>query len=493
MPPPSSTPTLADIWAALCGEPAPPDLPAREITAFVIDSRQAGEGSCFVALRGEQQDGHDFIADALQRGAAAIIAEPRGQEGVKGYGLEVNLIDTTHDCSTIPYPLSPDPYVFIVADSLKGLQRLAAHWRSQFNPRIVGITGSVGKSTSKEMIATVLQQRYPTLKNPGNLNNEIGLPLTVLQLRGVHERAVLEMGMYDLGEIAELAAIARPQVGVITNIGPTHLERLGTLERIAQAKAELVQALPEDGVAILNGDDPLVRPMAELTPARVFFYGLTPDCDLWASHIASEGLEGIRFRFHHGDETLHVKVPLLGRHSVHTALRAAAVGLVEGLSWEEIVGGLQDVSAQLRLLVVPGVRGSTLIDDTYNANPTSSIAALNLLEDLNGRRIAVLGDMLELGSFEEMGHRKVGCRAADVVQMLITVGRRARWIGEEALICGLPEDCVHMEDDNEAALARLRDVIKAGDTVLVKGSRGMAMEQIVAALTLPSPARQEEE
>jgi len=489
---PSCTPTLADIWAALCGKPPPPDLPAREMSAFVIDSRQAQEGSCFVALRGEQHDGHDFIADALQRGAAVIIAEPRGREGVRGYGLGVNLIDTTKDCSTLPSPLASRPFVFIVANSLGGLQRVAAHWRSQFNPRVVGITGSVGKSTSKEMIATVLQQRYPTLKNPGNLNNEIGLPLTVLQLRGVHERAVLEMGMYDLGEIAELAAIARPQVGVITNVGPTHLERLGTLERIAQAKAELVQALPVDGVAILNGDDPLVRPMAELTAARIFFYGLTSDCDLWASHITSKGLEGIRFRFHYGDETLHVKVPLLGRHSVHTALRAATVGLVEGLSWEEIVSGLQDVSAQLRLLVVPGIQESTLIDDTYNASPASSIAGLNLLEDLNGRRIAVLGDMLELGNFEEMGHRKVGCRAADVVQILITVGPRARWIGEEAIACGLPEDCVHMVDDNEAALSCLREVMRAGDTVLVKGSRGMAMEQIVAALTRPSPALQEE-
>jgi len=488
MQPTSSTPTLADIWTALCGQPAPPDLPAQEISTFVIDSRQATAGSCFIALRGEHQDGHDFVADALARGATAVIAEPRVREGIKGYGSGVNLVETTDIGPTPPYPLTPNPYVFIVKDSLKGLQRVAAYWRSQFNPRVVGVTGSVGKSTSKEMIAAVLRQRYHTLKNPGNLNNEIGLPLTVLQLRGEHQRAVLEMGMYDLGEITELAAIARPQVGVITNVGPTHLERLGTLERIAQAKAELVQALPPDGVAILNGDDPLVRPMAALTSARVFFYGLTPDCDLWASHIVSKGLEGIRFRFHYGEETLHVKVPLLGRHSVHTALRAAAVGLVEGLSWEEIINGLQDVSGQLRLLVVPGVRGSTLIDDTYNASPASTIAALNLLDDLNGRCIAVLGDMLELGSFEEAGHRKVGRRAADVVQLLITVGPRARWIGEEALACGMSEEAVLMVDDKEAALAYLQEVVGPGDIVLVKGSRGMAMEQIVAALTRPSQA-----
>ncbi len=495
MQPTPSTPTLADIWTALCGRSAPSDLPQREITLFVIDSRQAQDGSCFVALCGEHQDGHDFISDALERGATAIIAGPQATElrAVEGRGSKVNVINTVAISPKVRSPLRPAPTVFIVEDSLKGLQQVAAHWRSQFSPRVVGITGSVGKSTSKEMIAAVLRQRYPTLKSPGNLNNEIGLPLTLLQLRGVHERAVLEMGMYDRGEIAELAAIARPQVGVITNVGPTHLERLGTLERVAAAKAELVQALPQDGVAILNRDDPLVRSMAKLTSAPVFFYGLTPGCDLWASHIASEGLEGIRFRFRRGEETIHVKVPLLGRHSVHTALRAAAVGLIEGLSWQEIVSGLRDVSGQLRLLVVPGVRGSTLIDDTYNASPASTIAALNLLDDLDGRRIAVLGDMLELGSFEEAGHRRVGCRAADVVQLLVTVGPRARWIGHEALACGMPEDSVQIVDDNASALTHLRDVMETGDLVLVKGSRGMAMEQIVAALTRPSPALQEGE
>ena len=503
MQPTPSTPTLADIATALCRRSALPDLPQREITLFVIDSRQAQEGSCFVALRGEHQDGHDFISDALERGATAIIAGPQATalQAVEGRGSKVNVINTVAVSPQVrsPLPACADadrrsaPTVFIVEDSLKGLQQVAAHWRLQFSPRVVGITGSVGKSTSKEMIAAVLRQRYPTLKSPGNLNNEIGLPLTLLQLRGVHERAVLEMGMYDRGEIAELAAIARPQVGVITNVGPTHLERLGTLERVAAAKAELVQALPQDGVAILNSDDPLVRSMAELTSAQVFFYGLTPGCDLWASHIASEGLEGIRFRFRRGEDTIHVKVPLLGRHSVHTALRAAAVGLIEGLSWQEIVSGLRDVSGQLRLLVAPGVGGSTLIDDTYNASPASTIAALNLLDDLDGRRIAVLGDMLELGSFEEEGHRRVGCRAADVVQLLVTVGPRARWIGHEALACGMPEDSVRIVDDNASALTHLQDVMETGDLVLVKGSRGMAMEQIVAALTRPSTALQEGE
>jgi len=270
---------------------------------------------------------------------------------------------------------------------MEGLQGLAAHWRSKFSPRVIGITGSVGKSTTKEMISTVLGTRFNVLKNQGNLNNEIGLPLTLLNLNSSHERVVLEMGMYDLGEIALLAEIARPQVGVITNVGPTHLERLGTIERIAQAKTELVQALPAaeaGGIAILNDDDPLARPMAEATEAQVLTYGLSSSADLWGSDVESAGLEGIRFTFHYEGDEIRVRVPLLGRHSVHTALRAALVGLVEGLDWEEIITGLQTLPSadQLRLVAMPGPNDSILLDDTYNASPASTLAALNLLDDL---------------------------------------------------------------------------------------------------------------
>jgi UDP-N-acetylmuramoyl-tripeptide--D-alanyl-D-alanine ligase len=297
---------------------------------------------------------------------------------------------------------------------------------------------------------------------------------------------VLEMGMYDLGEIAQLCRIARPQVGVVTNVGPVHLERLGTIERVAQAKTELVQALPADGVAVLNADDPLVTAMAGQTEAQVFWYGLSPKAHLWADEIEGEGLDGIRFRFHYQHEVLHVRVPLLGRHSVHTALRAAAVGLVEGLSWEEIVRGMQQLDVQLRLIAARGLNGATLLDDTYNASPASTLAALNLLADLpvaNGRRIAVLGDMLELGSYEEEGHRKVGVRAADVVDFLITVGLRARLIAAEAAAAGLAPAKVLALDTAEAALAELRSILGPGDVVLVKGSRAARMDEIAAALT----------
>jgi UDP-N-acetylmuramoyl-tripeptide--D-alanyl-D-alanine ligase len=464
--------TLTDVIESLTGYQWPAGQ-AQPIAGVVIDSRQAGPDSLFVALPGEHVDGHDYLADAFQRGAVAALVQ-------RTPDVPCQVLDAAQ-LSSLPAAVSP-PVCLKVADSLKGLQDLASYWRARFDVHVIGITGSVGKSSSKELISAVLSQRYRTLKNEGNLNNEIGLPLTLLRLDETHERVVLEMGMYDLGEIRDLCAIARPRVGVVTNVGPTHLERLHSVERIAQAKAELVEALPPDGTAILNRDDALVWAMAGKTQARVFTYGITPEADLWASDIVSEGLEGIRFVLHYQDDEIHTKVPLLGRHSVHTSLRAAAAGLIEGMTWQEIVGGLQTSAVQLRLVSVAGFNGATLLDDTYNASPTSSIAALNLLDDLSGRKIAVLGDMAELGKYEEEGHRKVGCRAADVVQLLVTVGPRARLIGEEARGCGLPDQAIAELDTNGQAIAYLRDAIEPGDIVLIKGSRSMAMEEIVAAL-----------
>ena len=287
---------------------------------------------------------------------------------------------------------------------------------------MIGITGSVGKSTTKEVVAEVLDQRYRTLKSPGNMNNEIGLPLTILKLGKGYERAVLEMGFYVPGEIAFLCDIALPEIGVVTNIGTVHAERAGSQDAIFQGKSELVKALPTDGTAVLNLDDPLVRKMAELTVARVFFYGLNPASDLWADEVEGLGLEGIRFRLHYQQETLHVHVPMIGQHSVHTALRAAAVGLVDGLTWQEILDGLHQGHTQLRLTAVRTEGGALLLDDTYNASPESMLAALNLLAELGGHKVAVLGDMLELGQYEMQGHEMVGVRAAEVADTLVTVG-----------------------------------------------------------------------
>jgi UDP-N-acetylmuramoyl-tripeptide--D-alanyl-D-alanine ligase len=490
--------TLADLVAALAGvSPGATGIPAVPILSSVVDSRQATPGSLFIALRGSQADGHDYIPAAIANGAAVVLAErlPAGQ------GIDFRLIDlrgpqppSGRVLPTAESLAAPGrPVCLLVDNSLAALQQAAAAWRRQVGDRVsvIGITGSVGKTTSKETVATILGRRYRTLKSEGNYNNEIGLPLTLLHLTTEHEQVVLEMGMYDLGEIRQLAAIALPRIGLVTNVGPSHLERLGTIERIAQAKSELPQALPpaaQGGVCILNADDARVLAMAGQTQARVMTYGLSPEADLWADEIESEGLEGIRFRLHAPDQVLYTRVPLLGRHSVHTALAGAAVALAAGLSWEDIIAGLQDQPEQLRLIAVPGPAGSTLLDDTYNASPASSIAALNLLAELSGRKVAVLGDMYELGSYAEEGHRLVGRRARDVLDLLVTVGPLGRLLGLEALEAGMPADAVHMVDTNAQAAALLQSLVRPGDLVLIKGSRGMRMDEIVASIARPAPA-----
>lgn len=475
--------TLADVYLGLGGKHLHPSLAGVSISSFVIDSRQATPGSCFVALTGERTDGHHYIRDAIERGAIAVIAErwDPATPGIRALALRPG-----QDAS----PEQVDqPLIFLTESSLLGLQRVAARWRTRHHPVVIGITGSVGKTSTKELVAAVLRQRHPTLWSAGNLNNEIGLPLTLLRLEQAHRFAVLEMGFYVEGEIAQLCELARPSIGVLTNIGPIHLERAGSIEAIFRGKAELVRALPPNGHAILNWDDEWVRRMAEFSPAPVFRYGLTPEADLWADQIESEGLEGIRFRFHHRQKTgktdsLHLHLPLLGRHAVHTALRAAAVGLVCGMGWEDIVRGLRDVSAQLRIEVQQGWNGSTLIDDTYNASPPSTLAALNLLADLGGRRLAVLGDMLELGDQAESGHRMVGARAAAVAHTLVTVGPLSAWIQEEALANGLPAARVHHVASAAAALPLVRALVQAGDFVLIKGSRAMGMEDLAEGLSV---------
>ncbi|MFN2188593.1 MAG: UDP-N-acetylmuramoyl-tripeptide--D-alanyl-D-alanine ligase [Candidatus Promineifilaceae bacterium] len=450
------------------------------ISSVVIDSRQAEKGSLFVAFSGDQVDGHEYAADAFKRGAWAVLVE-------RPVSDEICTIDAKLPASEIQLPDNPveTPFCILVDSTLEALQLLGRAWRERFsNLRVVGITGSVGKTTTKELTHAVLSQRYRTLKSEGNYNNEIGLPLSLLRIRPWHEYAVLEMGMYTKGEISLLADLAQPQIGVVTLVGSVHMEWLGSIEAIAKAKQELVEVLPPDpeGTAILNMDDPLVMRMAEHTKAKVFTYGLNPDADLWADDIDSMGLDGISFDLHHKKVQLNVHVPLLGRHSVHTSLRAAAVGLAAKMTWDEIVPGLRGLTSQLRLVAVPGPRGSVILDDTYNSSPESAIAALNLLADLPGRRIAVLGDMLELGPVEDSSHRLVGRRCRGVADILVAVGKRGRVIGEEAILAGMPASHVYLVDDTDGATDILEDVIEPDDMVLVKGSHGARMDRIVSKL-----------
>lgn len=451
---------------------------AQIITDTVIDARFAIPGALFVALPGEPTDGPDSVSAAFAKGAIAALV----QRDIAG---DFNTLDLREPVTYAQAANLPLPVCLRVEDSLKAMQTLAAYWRGRLNPRIVGITGSVGKTTTKELIAAVLSTRYRTFKTEGNLSSEIGLPLTLLKLTEAHECAVLEMGFYQSGDFKRLCDLARPQVGVVTNIYAVHLEQAGSIENIARGKSALVEVLPPlpEGVAVLNADDPWVLGMRDKTRARVFTYGLDPTADVWADSIESLGLEGVHFHLHHRQETLHLKVPLLGRHSVHTALRAIAVGLVEGLTWQEIVEGLQALGAtQLRLVTLTGPDGSIILDDTYSASPESVIAALNLLQELEGRRVAVLGDMLELGSYEEAGHRLVGQRACEVVDLLVTIGPRAQIIADEARSAGLIAAAVVEFQEVDEALAYLRGRIGKGDVVLLKASREIRLDRIATAL-----------
>lgn len=444
----------------------------------VIDSRHSTPGSMFIALPGENVNGHEFVNEAFAGGSIVALID----EEMSG---EYQTIDLRNGWeANRQLELGDSPVSLLVDDSLKAMQAVAKFWRTQVDTKVIGITGSVGKSTTKEVIAEVLSRRYKTLKSSGNLNNEIGLPLTLLKLTPAHERAVLEMGFYVPGEIEFLCDLAIPQVGVVTNVGTVHAERAGTIDDIARGKSELVKSLPgaPEGLAILNFDDPLVRKMESVTEAAIFSYGLSPDCNLWADNVVGLGLDGIRFRLHFKNEVIHLRVPMIGRHSVHTAMRAAAVGLNDGLSWQGIVDGLQSGKTQLRLVAVRSESGAIILDDTYNASPESTLAALNLLDDLDGNKIAVLGDMLELGQYEMQGHQMVGARVAEVAEELVTIGERAKWIAGSAAQAGMKTDKITEFESAEESVDYLRDHLKPRDVVLVKGSRGMQLEVIVAAL-----------
>lgn len=422
----------------------------------VIDSRQARQGDFFVALPGERHDGHEFVADAVARGARGILT------------------------SRPPEALPPEVALYVAPDTLIALQRLAAGRRERRQVKVIGVTGSVGKTTTKEITAALLATRHSVLKNEANRNNEIGLPLTLLELTRRHSRAVLEMGMYALGEIRKLCEIARPDVGVVTNVGPSHLERLGSLEAIADAKAELPESLPSHGFAVLNADDPPTLAMAERTRARPLTYGTSPDSDVRASEISARGLDGVAFRLHWQGDSTEVRTSLPGRYMVSNALAAAAVALADGMSLEEVGAALEDIDVPLRIQVHRGRGGCTILDDTYNASPASMAAALDLLAEIPGRRIAVLGDMKELGAAEREGHQAAGRRAAETADVIHTVGDLASMISDSARDAG-HEETHHWPSKEPAAEALVAD-LRPDDVVLLKASRAMEFETLLDAL-----------
>lgn len=419
------------------------------------DTRAIAKGSLFVAFKGTSFNGHDFVGKALEAGAAgAVVSEVRPEyEGL-----------------TAP--------LFVVADTLKAYQDLARFHRRRFSIPVVAVTGSVGKTSTRNMIATVLGEKYKVLQTEKNFNNEIGLPKTLLQLTPDHEACVVEMGMRGLGQIAELAAIGEPTIGVVTNVGKSHIELLGSQENIAKAKAELVQALDEKGTAVLNGDDPFVRQMTALCQGTSVLYGTGMDDAVRADAIVCDE-QGVRFHCHCFGSGFEAAMPVIGRHNVYNALAAIAVGHLTGLSIEEIQRGLASYRGMAMRQELLHIGPYTFINDTYNANPASMAEAIRTLDLLTkGRKIAVLGGMGELGDWAKREHEAIGRLVAQTgLDALITMGNLAKDIAATAQAEGMT--AVYTTDTHEQAARQLQALLQDGDTVLLKGSRSFAMEKIL--------------
>ncbi|HUP82992.1 MAG TPA: UDP-N-acetylmuramoyl-tripeptide--D-alanyl-D-alanine ligase [Candidatus Limnocylindria bacterium] len=437
------------------------------IRGGAVDSRKVEIGNAFFALPGERTDGHAFLLDAAQRGATALVVSRRPESAVLR-----GLAD------------AGAPTVVVVADVLAALHATAAAWRVRFEPVVVGVTGSIAKTSTKEQVALVLAQRWTVLRNEANENNEIGLPLTLLRLAPTDDVAVLEMGMYTPGDIAILAELAQPRVGVVTAVRPTHLARAGSIDAIERGKRELVDSLPVGGTAVLNADDERVTRMADGRKGqlRVVRYGFSDAADVSAGNIESLSEEGMRFDLRLAHGTAPARIPALGRHSVHNALAAAAVGHALGLDATQIVAGLaQPFSVPHRTTLVRA-GDWRILDDTYNAAPDSMAAALDLLASLPGRRVAVLGEMLELGDLSDEAHAKVGANAARAAQLLVAVGPFAALYAKGARAAGMDGAAIVETPDREAALAQLERRLRPGDIVLVKASRGAELDLLVEDL-----------
>ncbi|HWQ43069.1 MAG TPA: UDP-N-acetylmuramoyl-tripeptide--D-alanyl-D-alanine ligase [Desulfosporosinus sp.] len=446
-----------------------------EVHGCIIDSRQAQGGEMFFALPGEQVDGHDYIEAAWKKGAVLAVAQE------------------THFKENEKKHFVPEGKALLLVSSVVTVfQELAGAWRLELGTKVVGVTGSNGKTTTKDMIAAVLAQRFRVYFNKANHNNELGLPLTVLNAPIGTEILVLEMGMRGLGEIKALCDIAQPDVGVITNIGTTHLELLVTQERIAQAKWELIEALPIDGIAIINAEDLLSVQKAKRDLHSIRFYGLDGafvEPNIIGAQLRPWGALGTTFEVSYMSEKTTVNLPLPGKHNVLDALAALAVGKALGVSLMEGCVGLGKLElSKMRLEVRYGIFGATLLNDVYNANPTSMLASLQVLKERAGenKTLAILGDMYELGTSAESGHREVGRALAELgVSELITVGKLASGIAQGARNAGYSEDQIKVTSSREEAVSFARDLLSLcgpGIWVLIKGSRGMKMEEITEQL-----------
>ncbi len=428
-----------------------------KVASICTDSRSLKAGDLFIALRGENFDGHTFVPEAAKLGGIGAIVEK------------------------VPPGLSASFGIIEVLDTLRALQSLSANYRASLPLKVVGVTGSNGKTSTKDFVTSVLGQRFRVAKTEGNLNNHIGVPLTLLRLDSTHEFSVVEMGMNHPGEIAPLAAMAKPDAAIITNIGSAHIEFMHTREAIALEKGMLAEAVHAGGTVVLNADDEFTPSIAKRCSARVVTAGISSG-DVRATDLKPLS-SGIQFRLHATGQSVQSELPVPGEHMVRNALLACAAGLSFGLTLDECAAGLRAPQLSKGRLQQKQIGGITILDDSYNANPDSVVAGLATLANMpgNGRRIAVLGRMGELGTESERGHRRVGEAAGQhSISCVIAVGEEAKWIAGAARTSGVRE-VIHVADVDEAVVA-LRGAAREGDIVLVKGSRSAKMERIVQAM-----------
>ena len=448
--------TLENIAAACGGEIycMREELSQETAKGIVIDSRQIEPGYIFVATKGERVDGHQFIPDVFAKGAMAVICEVLPEED-----------------------LGP---CILVKDSFMALKQAAAFYRQQLNIRVVGITGSVGKTSTKEFVASVLSEKYKVHKTAGNYNNEVGLPLTIFGIQEDDQIAVLEMGINTFGEMHRLSEVAKPDICVMTNIGQCHLENLIDRDGILRAKSEIFDFMNPKGTVVVNGDDDKLATIHEVYGKAPVTFGMNKQNAIWADHIENRGLLGSCADIHMGDDVVHAIIPLPGEHMIYNAMAAAAVALQFGMSKEEIAAGIGHVEAVAGRSHLVEAGDKVIIDDCYNANPVSMKAAIDLLATAPGRKVAILGDMFELGENEKAMHGEVGEYAAEKgIDLILCVGELSEAMYQEAVGSG---GNAKYYETREALEAVLNEILQQGDTVLVKASHSMAFENLVKCI-----------
>ena len=445
--------TLKQIAEITGGEYyGPAEMLNTKINGVIIDSRAVQPGSLFVPIVGERFDGHNFIASAAEKGAVASLSHNEGE-----WSCPVIRVKSTEEA----------------------FRAIAGAYRARFDIPVIGVTGSVGKTTTKEIIASVLSQRFDTLKNQGNLNNQTGVPLTLFRLMENHGAAVVEMGTNHHGEIAALADIVRPTIGVITNIGESHIEYLGSRDGILKEKSDIFRNIGSEGKAIVNGDDDKLSTLKGKMD-NLITYGFGEKNDIQAKDITDKGLEGSEFTAVYGDKSLRLTVPAPGRHMIMNAMCAMAVGLSLGMAEEEIASGVAAYRPAAGRMDIIKCSSITLLSDAYNASPTSMKGSIDIACRTEGRSVLILGDMLELGNNAPQYHYQVGQHAAQAgADILISVGELSREINRGAAEGGV--DTIHFED-RAALTEKLKDIIRPGDVVLVKASHSMGLEHIAEHL-----------